>query len=88
MAGGLGPIKALIQGLVKVVVAIIALPLIILFLCLWLVATVTGIGPLVQYWCTKRDKALLNRYVEVGDHHTSRMVTRNYDANYSQGRCS
>jgi hypothetical protein len=47
------------KGMGQLLTFVVALPFVLIFLTLWLVLTLTGIGPLLQYCYNRRDKALL-----------------------------
>lgn len=62
-----------------VLVALVLSPIILvcslLFMVIWIVFTITGLGPLLQWHYTQKDKNLLNIEMLLGKHPDLRMVT-------------
>lgn len=61
------------------IATLLALPIIfasfLLFLCIWLALTITGIGPIIQYFCKKRDEETLNREKIINAHTDMSIIT-------------
>lgn len=58
---------------------ILALPIVVatflLFLCIWLALTITGIGPITQYFCKQRDEEILDREKIIQAHPDMSIIT-------------
>jgi len=52
-----------------------------LFMAIWLVLTITGVGPLLQYCCNRRDKVTLNRERFAADNSNMKILSIPGDVN-------
>lgn len=62
--GPSGTIAMVLNVLLMLVLAPLFLVVFLVLLAFWLVATLTGIGPLVHYFCSKADDKRLRSIVE------------------------
>lgn len=53
-------VQQALQLLAMIIIAPFYLAVVLVIITLWLVLTITGIGPLFQWYCNKKDQKILN----------------------------